>query len=278
MFLAHKNQKIFPGFGISLGSTLFFICLIIILPLSALLMQLSHMTLLKYWKIITHPQVLATYKVTLFSALIASIINAFFGMLIVWILCRYKFPGRVFLNGLIDLPFALPTAIAGLTFSKLFSIHGFYGRWCEYFDIKVSNTWIAICIAMTFTSIPFVIRTVQPVLETLLPSYEEVAQTLGATKWKIFRFVIFPELKPAILVGTALSFTRSLGEFGAIIFFSSNIPWKTEVTSLMIYIKLQEFDYAGASAISSVVLLTSLLLLFFINITQNKYNKYSGKN
>nr|CDK19269.1 Sulfate ABC transport system, permease protein cysT [Erwinia amylovora LA636] len=274
--LATPSKRVLPGFGISLGSSLFFTCLILLLPISALLMQLAQMTLAQYWQVITNPQVMAAYQVTLIAAGVASVFNALFGMLMAWILTRYRFPGRVLLDGLMDLPFALPTAVAGLTLAGLFSVNGWYGQWLAQFDIKVSYTWLGIAVAMAFTSIPFVVRTVQPVLEELGPEYEEAAETLGATPWQSFRRVVLPEIGPALLAGTALTFTRSLGEFGAVIFIAGNIAWKTEVTSLMIFVRLQEFDYPAASAIASVILAASLLLLFVINTLQSRFGRRIG--
>ncbi len=270
---ATASKRVLPGFGLSLGSTLFYTCLILLLPMSALVVQLSEMSWAQYWAVITHPQIVAAYKVTLLSAGVASIFNAIFGMLLAWIITRYRFPGRKFLDGLMDLPFALPTAVAGLTLATLFSTQGWYGLVLDKFDIKVINTWIGIAVAMSFTSLPFVVRTVQPVLEELGPEYEEAAETLGANRWQTFRKVVLPELSPALLAGTALSFTRSLGEFGAVIFIAGNIAWQTEVVSLMIFIRLQEFDFPAASAVASVILLVSLVLLFSINGLQSRFGK-----
>lgn len=269
-------KRVLPGFTLSLGSSLLYTCLILLLPLSALVMQLAQMTWQQYWDVITNPQVVSAYKVTLLAAGVASVFNAVFGMLMAWILTRYEFPGKTLLDGLMDLPFALPTAVAGLTLAGLFSTTGWYGQWLALIDIKVAFTWLGIAVAMAFTSIPFVVRTVQPVLEELGPEYEEAAQTLGASRWQSFRKVVFPEVAPALLAGTALSFTRSLGEFGAVIFIAGNIAWKTEVTSLMIFIRLQEFDYPAASAIASVILAASLLLLFSINTLQSRFGKRIG--
>ena len=274
--LALSSKRVLPGFTLSLGSSLLYTCLILLLPLSALVMQLAQMSLAQYWEVITNPQVVAAYKVTLLAAGVASVFNAAFGMLMAWILTRYQFPGRSLLDGLMDLPFALPTAVAGLTLAGLFSTTGWYGQWLAQFDIKVSFTWLGIAVAMAFTSIPFVVRTVQPVLEELGPEYEEAAETLGATRWQSFRRVVLPEVAPALLAGTALSFTRSLGEFGAVIFIAGNIAWKTEVTSLMIFVRLQEFDYPAASAIASVILAASLLLLFAINTLQSRFGRRIG--
>src|SRR5471032_243719 len=271
-----SSKRVLPGFTLSLGSSLLFVCLVLLLPLSALVMQLSQMTLSQYWDVITNGQVVAAYKVTLLAAGVASLFNCVFGMLMAWILTRYEFPGKSLIDGLMDLPFALPTAVAGLTLATLFSTTGFYGAWLAHFGIKVSYTWLGITVAMAFTSIPFVVRTVQPVLEELGPEYEEAAQTLGASRWQSFRRVVMPELAPALLAGIALSFTRSLGEFGAVIFIAGNIAWKTEVTSLMIFIQLQQFDYPAASAIASVILAASLLLLFGINVLQSRYGRRVG--
>ncbi|OTA17736.1 binding-protein-dependent transport systems inner membrane component [Xenorhabdus beddingii] len=270
------SKRVLPGFGLSLGSSLFYTCLILLLPLSALVMQLSSMTWGQYWQVIANPQVVAAYKVTLLAALVASLFNMVFGMLMAWILTRYQFPGRSLLDGLMDLPFALPTAVAGLTLATLFSATGWYGAWLSDFDIKVANTWLGIAVAMAFTSLPFVVRTVQPVLEELGSEYEEAAQTLGASRWQTFRRVILPEVSPALIAGTVLSFTRSLGEFGAVIFIAGNIAWQTEVASLMIFVRLQEFDYPAASAIASVILAASLLLLFSVNILQSRFGKRIG--
>ncbi|MEQ9874269.1 sulfate/thiosulfate ABC transporter permease CysT [Pectobacterium brasiliense] len=268
-----SGKRVLPGFALSLGSSLLFVCLILLLPLSALVMQLSEMSLAQYWAVISNPQVVAAYKVTLLAAGLATVFNAGFGLLMAWILTRYRFPGRALLDGLMDLPFALPTAVAGLTLAALFSTTGWYGAWLAEFGIKVSYTWLGITVAMAFTSIPFVVRTVQPVLEDLGPEYEEAAQTLGANRWQCFRYVILPELTPALLTGTALSFARSLGEFGAVIFIAGNIAWQTEVVSLMIFIRLQEFDFPAASAIASVVLAASLLILFGVNVLQRRFGQ-----
>ncbi|MBI6547464.1 sulfate/thiosulfate ABC transporter permease CysT [Xenorhabdus sp. VLS] len=271
-----SSKRVLPGFGLSLGSSLFYTCLILLLPLSALVVQLSSMTWTQYWQVIVNPQVVAAYKVTLLAAAVASLFNMVFGMLMAWILTRYRFPGRSLLDGLMDLPFALPTAVAGLTLATLFSATGWYGAWLGNFDLKVANTWLGIAVAMAFTSLPFVVRTVQPVLEELGPEYEEAAQTLGASRWQTFQRVILPEVSPALIAGTVLSFTRSLGEFGAVIFIAGNMAWQTEVVSLMIFVRLQEFDYPAASAIASVILAASLLLLFSVNILQSRFGKRIG--
>ncbi|SEH56158.1 sulfate transport system permease protein [Rheinheimera pacifica] len=275
-YRSFTSKRVLPGFGISLGSSLFFISLVILLPITGLIVQTAELSWPQYWAIISDPRVVATYKVTVSAALVASVFNLFFGLLMAWILTRYRFPGRILLDGLMDLPFALPTAVAGLTLAAVFSTQGWFGQYLALWDIKVSYTWLGIVLAMIFTSVPFVVRSVQPVLEEFGPEYEEASATLGASPWQTFLRIILPEIKPALLTGTALSFTRSLGEFGAVIFIAGNLPWQTEVTSLMIFVRLQEFDYAGASAIASVVLLASLILLFIINGIQQRYQHITG--
>ncbi|HDU8611211.1 TPA: sulfate/thiosulfate ABC transporter permease CysT [Morganella morganii] len=271
-------RRVLPGFGLSLGFTLLYSGLILLLPLTALVLQLAQMSWAQYWQVITGPQVVAAYKVTLLAALAASLFNAVFGVLMAWILTRYRFPGRRILDGLMDLPFALPTAVAGLTLATLFAPNGWYGRFFDSFNITVVNTWIGIAVAMMFTSIPFVVRTVQPVLETLKPEYEEAAETLGASRFQIFCRVIWPEIAPATLAGTVLSFTRSLGEFGAVIFIAGNLAWQTEVVSFLIFVRLQEFEYPAAAAIASVVLMTSLILLLAVNIIQSRAGLRTGRS
>lgn len=275
-YRSNNSKRVLPGFTISLGSSLFFISLVILLPISGLVLQVAGLSWQEYWAIISDPRVVATYKVTASAAAVASVFNLFFGLLMAWILTRYRFPGRVLLDGLMDLPFALPTAVAGLTLAAVFSTQGWFGQYLALWDIKVSYTWLGIVVAMVFTSVPFVVRTVQPVLEEFGPEYEEASATLGASPVQTFFRVILPEIKPALLTGTALSFTRSLGEFGAVIFIAGNLPWQTEVTSLMIFVRLQEFDYAAAAAIASVVLIVSLTLLFIINGIQQRYQHITG--
>ena len=271
-----KKRRVLPGFGLSLGVSVTFVSLILLLPMSALVRELSRLTWAGYWEIITNPQTLAALRVTLLSAFWASVFNCAAGVLLAWVLARYRFPGRGILDALIDLPFALPTAVAGLTLSALFAEDGWYGAWLSLFGIKVSYTWLGIVVAMAFTSIPFVVRTVEPVLEDLGKSTEEGAETLGATKGQIFRRVILPEILPSVAAGTTLAFCRSLGEFGAVIFVAGNIAYETEVLSLMVFMRLQEFDYAAASAIASVVLALSLALFLFANFLQKRLARRLG--
>lgn len=271
-----RTRRVLPGFGLSLGSSVTFVSLVLLLPMSALALELSRLTWSEYWGIVTNPQVLAGLRVTLLSAFWASVINAVAGLLLAWILARYRFPGRGLLDALIDLPFALPTAVAGLTLSALFSTNGWYGEWLAPFGIKVSYTWLGITVAMAFTSIPFVVRTVEPVLEDLGRTTEEAAETLGATDFEIFRRVILPEIAPSLAAGTTLAFCRSLGEFGAVIFIAGNMAYETEVLSLLVFTRLQEFDYPAASAIASVVLALSLTLFILANRMQKRFAKRIG--
>ncbi|MFV0575038.1 MAG: sulfate/thiosulfate ABC transporter permease CysT [Vibrio sp.] len=266
-----KQQRVLPGFAISLGISLLFVSLILLLPATGLVMQTKGMTFSEYWHVIADPRLVASYKVTVGSAFIASIFNGAFGLLLAWVLVRYQFPGKRILDALVDLPFALPTAVAGITLATLYSSNGWLGSVLESVGIKVAYTPLGIIVAMAFTSIPFVVRTVQPVLEEISQEEEEAGMTLGASDRAVFWRVIMPSIRPALLVGVALSFTRSLGEFGAVIFIAGNMPYVSEITSLMIFVRLQEFDFPAASAIASVVLLTSLSLLLIINLWQGAY-------
>lgn len=266
-----RHKRVLPGMSLSLGTSLLFISLILLLPMTGLVMQSVEMGWDEYWYVITDERVVASYKVTLWAAFFASIFNGFFGLLLAWVLVRYDFPGRRILDALVDLPFALPTAVAGITLATLYAQNGWYGEILASLGIKIAYTPWGIVLAMAFTSIPFVVRTVQPVLEELSPEEEEAGMTLGASDWSVFRRVIFPALWPALMTGIALSFTRSLGEFGAVIFIAGNMPYVSEITSLMIFVSLQEFNFPAASAIASVVLMASLVLLFAINVWQARY-------
>ncbi len=264
-------KRVLPGFGLSLGITLLFVSLVLLLPMTSLVGQLSGLSLAEYWAIVTEGRVVASYLVTIGAAGVAAIVNALFGLLMAWVLVRYDFPGKRLLDALMDLPFALPTAVAGITLATMYSSGGWMGRLLAPLGIEVAYTWVGIALAMAFTSIPFVVRTVQPVLEDLPGEVDEAALTLGASDALAFRRVILPHLWPALVTGTGLAFVRSLGEFGAVIFIAGNMPYETEITSLMIFVKLQEYDYVGASAIASVVLAVSLLLLLALNLWQGRF-------
>lgn len=265
------STRVLPGFGLSMGISVLFISLVLLLPMIGLFGQLSDLSLAEYWAIISDPRVVASYTVTIGAAGVAALVNAIFGLLLAWVLVRYEFPGKRLLDALMDLPFALPTAVAGITLATLYAKSGWAGGLLEPLGFKVAYTWVGIALAMAFTSIPFVVRTVQPVLEDMPAEIDEAAVSLGASDGVAFRRVILPHLWPALVTGTGLAFVRSLGEFGAVIFIAGNMPFETEITSLMIFVKLQEYDYAGASAIASVVLATSLMLLLVINLWQGRF-------
>ena len=263
-----RRRRVLPGFGLSLGVALSYISIIIALPLAAMLLKTASLGWEEFWRIVTSERALATYRVTLTAATAATVFNALFGLLMAWVLVRYRFPGRRLLDALVDLPFALPTAVAGLALVTLFGPNGWYGRFLEPMGIKVAYAPLGIMVAMAFTSVPFVIRTVQPVLEDIAPDIEEAARNLGARPWQVFAFVIWPLILPAFLAGCTLSFARSLGEFGAIVFIAGNIPRVTEVTSLLVYIRLDEFNYEAAAALAMVLLIIAFVLLFITNSLQ----------
>lgn len=269
-----EQKAVLPGFGLSLGVSVLYISLVILLPLSALFMYVSDMSAAQYWAAISHPRVLASYKTTVGAALASTLLISLIGLLLAWVLSRYEFTGKRLVDGLIDLPFALPTAVAGLTLATLFAQNGWVGQYFALFGIKIAFSWTGIVLAMSFTSLPFIVRSVQPLMENLDSSLEEAAETLGARPWQNFYYVILPILMPGLITGASQAFIRCLGEFGAVIFIAGNTPYQTEVSSLMIFVRLAEYDYASAAAIASVVLATSLLLLFGLQVAQNRlFNK-----
>ena len=261
------QTPLLPGFGLSFGISVLYLSLVILLPLSALLLYVSDMTWAQYWFAISDPRVVQSYKVTVSAAFYSTLAVLVLGLLLAWIITRYDFPGRRIVDALIDLPFALPTSVAGLTLAALLVPNGWIGQWLGF---KVAYAYAGIVVAMVFTSIPFVVRTVQPVLQDLGSEYEEAARTLGASRMQTFGKVILPTLAPALVTGGSQAFIRSLGEFGAVIMIAGNIPYKTEVSSLMIFVRLQEFNYPAAAAIASVILLASLTLLFLLQVVQGR--------
>lgn len=265
--LFFRQTPLLPGFGLSFGVSVLYLSLVILLPLSALLLYVSDMTWAQYWFAISDPRVVQTYKVTISAALYSTVAVLLIGLLLAWIITRYDFPGRRIVDALVDLPFALPTSVAGLTLAALLVPNGWIGQWLGF---KVAYAYVGIVVAMVFTSVPFVVRTVQPVLQDLGSEYEEAARTLGASRVQTFRKVILPTLAPALVTGGSQAFIRSLGEFGAVIMIAGNIPYKTEVSSLMIFVRLQEFNYPAAAAIASVILLASLTLLFLLQVVQGR--------
>ncbi|MDG3575135.1 sulfate ABC transporter permease subunit CysT [Rhizobium sp. YJ-22] len=271
------RRNVLPGLRLSLGVTLFYVGLIVVLPLAALVFKAASLGPADYWAIVSSPRAVATYRVTVLCALAATVFNLFFGLALAWVLTRYRFPGWRFVDALVDLPFALPTAVAGIALTTLFSANGWFGAALAPLGIKVAYTPLGIMIAMIFTSLPFIVRTVQPVLEDLDPALEEAAQSLGGSDWTIFRKVILPLLKPALLAGLSLSFARSLGEFGAIIFIAGNKPFETEITALLIFIRLEEYDYQAAAAIASVLLITAFSMLALTNVMQARALRYTAR-
>ena len=263
-----RRRRVMPGFGLSMGVALTYFALVILLPLVAMAIKTASLGWEQYWQVITAPRSLASFRITVTCALAATVVNALVGLLFAWVLTRYRFPGRRLLDGLVDLPFALPTAVAGVTLVTLLGPNGWFGRILEPLGIKVAYMPLGIMVAMFFTSIPFVVRTVQPVLEDVSVDVEEAARTLGARPWQTFAFVIWPLILPAFLAGATMSFARSLGEFGAVVFIAGNIPMVTEVTSLLIFIRLDEYSYGSAAALASVLLLTAFVLLFVTNSLQ----------
>jgi sulfate transport system permease protein len=248
-----------------LGYTLFYLSIIVLLPLSALLIKTSALSWEHYWQIISEPRVVASYKLTFGASLLAALINLFTGLLVAWVLVRYQFYGKRFIDAMVDLPFALPTAVAGIALATIYAPNGWIGQYLEPLGIKIAFTPIGIVIALTFVTLPFVVRTVQPVLQDLEHELEEAACSLGAGRWQIFYKVIFPTILPALLTGFALAFARAIGEYGSVIFIAGNMPFVSEITPLMIISKLEQYDYLGATAIAVVMLVVSFALLLLIN-------------
>ena len=273
-----RNKSILPGFPLTLGVTLLYVSLIILAPLVALLGKTFDLGWDQFIHVVSGPRALASYELTLGAALVATLFNAVYGLLMAWILARYEFPGRRLLDALMDLPFALPTAVAGVALTAAFAANGALGQFLAPLGVKVAYTPLGVTLAMAFTSVPFVVRTVQPVIEHLEPELEEAARSLGAHSLQIFRRVLFPTILPAYLTGCSMAFARCLGEFGAVIFIAGNLPFKTEITSLLIYIRLEEYDYAGAAAIASVVLVTAFVLMLGTNLLQVRLLRFSEKN
>ncbi|MBA3709124.1 MAG: sulfate ABC transporter permease subunit CysT [Planctomycetes bacterium] len=265
--LLYKRSSL-PGFGITLGFSVLYLGLLVLIPLAMLVIKSMGMTWSAFWQTVTDPRVIDSYKLSFGTALVAAVINLVFGLLVAWVLVRYRFFGRRVVDALVDLPFALPTAVAGIVLTTLYSSHGWIGRWLEPLGIHVAYTPLGIILALTFISLPFVVRSVQPVLEDLAKEVEEAAASLGASRMQVFLRIILPELWPALLTGFALAFARAVGEFGSVIFISGNIPHKTEITPLLIFSKLEQFKYAEATAIAVVMLGASFVLLLAINVLQ----------
>jgi sulfate/thiosulfate transport system permease protein len=265
-----KHRRVLPGFGLTLGFTLLYLSLIVLIPLSTLALKTASMGWGPFWATVTSPRVLASYRLTFGASLVAATVNAVFGLIVAWVLVRYRFPGQRLVDALVDLPFALPTAVAGIALTSLYAPNGWLGRPLqEAFGVKVAFTPLGIVMALTFIGLPFVVRTLQPVIEDLDVEVEEASASLGAGRRQTFARVILPALLPAWITGFALAFARALGEYGSVVFIAGNMPMKTEITSLLIITKLEQYDYAGATAIAVVMLTASFLLLGAINRLQS---------
>ncbi|MFC5509661.1 sulfate ABC transporter permease subunit CysT [Massilia jejuensis] len=269
--------RVIPGFGLSLGFTIFYLALIVLIPLSAVFLKTFTMTWEAFWTAVTSERVVASYKLSFGASLIAASLNVVFGGIVAWVLVRYKFPGKRFVDALVDLPFALPTAVAGITLTALYSNNGWIGKYLEQFGIKVAFTPLGVVVALTFIGLPFVVRTVQPVLEEAERELEEAAASLGASPLQTFWRVILPTIVPALLTGFALAFARATGEYGSVIFIAGNLPMVSEITPLFIITKLEQYDYAGATAIAVVMLVFSFILLLTINLLQAWTRRRAGK-
>ena len=271
-----RRRVVLPGFGLSLGFTIVYLSLIVLIPLSAAFIKTASLTWPAFWSIVTAPRVVASYRLTFGASLGAALVNVVFGLIVAWVLVRYRFPGRRIVDALVDLPFALPTAVAGIALTGLFAANGWFGALLAPLGVKVAFTPLGVFVALTFIGLPFVVRTVQPVLESLPQELEEAATTLGASGFDAFRRVVLPIVLPALITGFALAFARAIGEYGSVIFIAGNMPMVSEITPLLIITKLEQYDYAGATAIAVVMLVVSFVLLLAINALQAWTRKRHG--
>jgi sulfate transport system permease protein len=270
------SRRVLPGFRVTLGFTIFYLCLIVLIPLSALLFKTFTLTWEQFVLAVSSPRVLASYRLTFGASFLAALVNAVFGLLLAWVLVRYQFPGKKIVDALVDLPFALPTAVAGISLTALLAGNGWIGSLLEPHGIQLAFNPNGVVIALIFIGLPFVVRTVQPVLEDAEKELEEAATCLGATRWQTFRYVIFPSIAPALLTGFAMAFARGVGEYGSVIFIAGNMPMVSEITPLIIIGKLEQYDYAGATAVATVMLLASFAMLLVINALQSWQRKQTG--
>lgn len=270
MTLSRTKRSMLPGFGLAMGWTIFYLCLIVLIPMSTIFIKSASLSWGQFWHAVASPRALASYRLSFGASFIAASINAVFGLLVAWILVRYRFPFRRLVDGLVDLPFALPTAVAGIVLTTLYSQNGLIGSRLQRIGIKAAYTPLGIVIALTFIGLPFVVRTIQPVLQDLNPEVEEAAFSLGANLGQTFRRVLLPEILPAWITGITLAFARGLGEYGSVVFIAGNMPLRTEITPLLIMTKLDQFDYAGASAIALVFLVASFSLMLAVNVLQRR--------
>ena len=274
MTAARNSRSILPGFGLSLGFTLAYLGLIVLVPLSAAFLRAAGMSVHDFVAAVASPRVMAAYRLSFGASLAAGFVNMVFGLIVAWVLVRYSFPGKRIVDALVDLPFALPTAVAGIALTSLYSTNGWVGRWLAPLGLRVAFTWTGVFVALTFIGLPFVVRTVQPVLQDLEPEVEEAASTLGANLLQAVTRILLPELMPSLLTGFALAFARALGEYGSVVFISGNMPMKTEIVPLLIITKLEQYDYNGATAIAVVMLVASFILLLLINLLQKWSRRY----
>jgi sulfate transport system permease protein len=270
------KKSVLPGFGLSLGLAALYASLIVFIPLAGLVIKALELSWSELWVVVSNARALASYKLTFGAAFVAASINLVFGFIVAWVLVRYHFFGKRVVDALVDLPFALPTAVAGIALTALYTTKGWVGQWFWLADIKIAYTWIGVTVALTFIGLPFVVRTVQPVLADLEAEIEEAAASLGASRWQTFKRILLPALLPSLLTGFALAFARAIGEYGSVVFISGNMPYKTEITPLLIMTKLEEFDYAGAAALGTVMLVFSFVLLLLINLLQHWSHKRTG--
>ena len=272
----YQPARVLPGFEITLGFTIAYLSLIVLIPLSALVFKTLNLTWEQFWQAVTAPRVVASYKLTFGASFIAALVNAFFGLLLAWVLVRYQFFGKKIVDALVDLPFALPTAVAGISLTALLAGNGWIGQYLEPLGVQLAFNRNGVLIALIFIGLPFVVRTVQPILEDVEKELEEAATCLGATRWQTFSRVIFPTLAPALLTGCAMAFARAIGEYGSVIFIAGNMPMVSEITPLIIISKLEQYDYAGATAVALVMLCAAFVMLLLINGLQAWQRSRSG--
>lgn len=277
MSFSLKQRSVLPGFGLSLGYALLYMSLIVLLPLAGTFLKTATMTWPQFWDTVTAPRALASYRLTFGASFVAALLNAVFGMIVAWVLVRYQFPGKRLIDALVDLPFALPTAVAGIAFTAVYSSKGWIGQFLEPLGLKIAFTPLGIILVLTFIGLPFVVRTVQPVLEDIEPETEEAAAILGARRWQTLTRVILPALWPALITGFAMAFARAVGEYGSVIFIAGNMPMRTEITPLLIITKLEQYDYAGATALAVVMLVISFALLLLINLLQGWNSRFQRR-
>lgn len=271
-------RSIIPGFRLSLGISLFYLSMLVFVPLSVIFIKSLELTAAQFWETVTAPRVLASYRVSFVTAFVAALMNTIFGLVVAWVLVRYHFPGKKIIDALVDIPFALPTAVAGIALTALYAKNGWLGSILEPLGIKVAYSPLGIIVALTFIGIPFVVRTVQPVIEDMEKEMEEAAVMLGAYRLRTFVQIILPTITPALLTGFALAFARGIGEYGSVVFISGNMPLVTEISPLLIMTKLESYDYAGATAIAAVMLTVSFILLFIVNVLQWRMNRRMTAN